>query len=215
MTVSAGDLFARGRAVIGLNQQDGRLDDNNFDNVVQIINAALAEFSVETDWDFLYNEYSLNTVADVEKYLLPSDHLRTSWVATDDTGRELQLRERRENVRYRGATGTPYFYSVLGDYLYLFPVPSQAETLRHAYYGQLSELPVTATTIALLDNVTYEIPTQYVRLLELFIAKHVALSLKDYDGYRLVNEEIAAARRKMADNFRRALGPMRVKTRDY
>ena len=216
MSVTAGDLYARGRAVLGLNQQDGRLDDNNIVNVVQIINAALMEFSAEHDWDFLYDETTFTTVAGVEKYLLPTDHLRTSWVADADNN-ELHLRQRRDHIRHRSAQSQPYFYSVIGDYLYLSPTPDSgaAGTYRHGYFRHLPELPDTVDAVADLDVLTYKVPVVFQPMLQLFIAKHVALSLKDYDAYRLVNEELDTERRRLADNVRRALGPVAPQTRSW
>lgn len=214
MSVTAGDLYARGRAIIGLNQQDGRLDDNNIVNVIQIFNAALMEFSAENDWDFLYDETTFTTVAGVEKYLLPSEHLRTSWVA-DANNTELHLRQRRDHLRHRSQRGNPFFFSALGDYLYLSPVPSAGEQFRHGYFKHLPQLPDTVDAVADLDVLTYKVPVIFQPMLQLFIAKHVALSLKDYDAYRMVNEELDAERRRLADNVRRAIGPMAPQTRSW
>ncbi len=214
MSISAADLFARGRAVIGLNQQDGRLDDNNLDNVVQILNRALMEFSAENDWDFLYDETSFTTVVGQEKYLLPSEHLRTSWVC-DSEDFELSLRQRREHIRHRASNGTPYFYSVLGDYIYLAPKPDAVGTYRHGYYKHLSEIPASVDAVADLDAVQYRIPVIWQPFLQLFVAKHVALSLKDYDAFRAVSDEIATERARLSDNARKAQAPMVPRTRSW
>lgn len=208
--ITAGDLYALARTKIGLNFQDGRLDDNNITAVNGFVNAGLIDLSVETDWDWLYDEETITTTAGVETYPLPRDYMRTAWIS-DDVNQELSQKQRRQAIQMFDKTGPPRSYFIANDSLYLTPVPSESVTLRHGYYTHLPTVDVA--TVAELDDEELEIPPMWWNFGALFIAKHIALAFKDYNLHQAVVSEMNEERRRLADNARRSLSPMVPATR--
>ena len=211
MSITAADLYTLARAKIGLNFQDGRLDDNNVAGVNAFINSGLMDLCAETDWDWLYAEDSFLTAAGVETYGLPRNHLRTIWIA-DEQGRSLRLSQRRQAPRYFGVQTEPRFFSIANGTLYLSPVPNSPIRLRHGYIVHLS--PVDVSAVSELDDIDLRIPPMWWNFAALFIAKHIALSLKDYNLHGAITSEMQLERQRLADNARRALGPMVPVTRE-
>ena len=210
MTITAADLYANARSRIGLNFTDGRLDDNNVVGFNAWINAGLQELASAMDWEWLYTEGTITVVAGTESYATPTDYNRTLWISDGDV-QELSLRSRRNHIKYSGQSGYPRFYWVSNDLIYLSPVPSQAGTYKHGYYKTFAE--VDESSISNLGNVDLDIPVQFRPLAAMFIAKHIAVGLKDYDAYRLLTEEINKEMAGIADNNRRSLGPVAPQTR--
>lgn len=213
MTITANDLWASARARIGLNFADGRLDDTNIVGVNTALNAGLADLASDHDWDWLYNEGTISVVAGTESYATPTDYMRTLWLATD-LNEELSLRQRRDSIRFSGTTAYPRFYSVANSLIYISPIPSVSATYRHGYFTAFPE--VDESTVANLANVDLEIPTLFVPLAELFVAKQVAMMFKDYNLYQMLSGEIRELKKRIDDNSRRSLGPVAPQTRrDY
>lgn len=188
---------------------DGRLDDNNIDGVLTLINAGLSEMSLDHDWDWLYAEGTITTVAGTEGYSTPTSHLRTAWLAEGTN--LLSLQQRRKSAPYYGTTGYPSHYSVLADSIRFSPIPDGVYTIRHGYYTYIPK--VTAANVAALSSTTISIPAPFESLAALYIAKQIALSLKDQQAYSLVVEEIRAEKQRLEDNVRRAISPMPPATR--
>lgn len=211
MTVTAGDLYAGARSRIGLNFEDGRLDDPNIVGADTVVNAGLTDLSTAHDWDWLYTEGTISVVNGTEAYALPANHMRTLWVSNSHD-QEIFYKQRRDAIKYHNLAGSyPRFYSVLNDTLYLSPKPSQNETFRHGYY---TYIPLIAcATIADMADVDLEIPDLYVGLATLYVAKNIAMMFKDFDAYRLVTGEIKAELDRVADNTRRSIGPVSPQTR--
>lgn len=208
--ITASDLYELARAKVGLNFQDGRLDDNNIAAVNMFINSGIMDLSAETDWDWLYSEESFVTSPGIETYGLPRNHMRTAWIA-DDEGRPLALAQRRKAVRYFNTQSDPRFYSVTSEMIYLAPVPSSAKRLRHGYFTHLPTVDVAE--VADLADIEFRIPAMWWNFAALFIAKHIALSLRDYNLLGAVTSEMQLERQRLSDNSRKALGPMAPITR--
>ena len=92
-----------------------------------------------------------------------------------------------------------------------FEYPNAAATLRHGYYTHLPTVDVA--TVAALDDVELDIPAMWWNSGALFIAKHIALSLKDYNLHQAIVGEMQAERQRLLDNARRSLGPVVPQTR--
>ena len=213
MTITASDLWTRARTRIGLGFTDGRLDDNNIDGVNALINAGLMDMSADHDWDWLYAEGTISVVAGTETYATPTNYMRTLWIA-NDTNEQLFLRQRRDSIKYAGASAYPRYFHVANSLIYLSPIPTKTATYRHGYFTHIPE--VDETSIANLANVDIEIPALFVPLAGLFIAKHICMSFKDYDTYKMIDSEIMALKKRLDDNSRRSLGPVAPQTRqDY
>lgn len=210
MTVLAGDLYAGARARIGLNFADGRLDDTNIVGANTAISTGLMELCAAHDWDWLYAEGTVSVVSGTTAYPLPTRHMRTLWLC-DDNNEELQLRQRRDAIRYAEGTGRPRFFSILNNAMYLSPTPSEAATYRTGYYAYLPFQP--AATIADLDNQALTIPDIYVPLASLYVAKSIAMMFKDYDAHKMILGEIRDELQRVSDNTRRSLGPVAPQTR--
>jgi len=210
MSITAADLYRQARAKIGVNFQDGRLDENNLDGAIAAVNGGLSEFSLRQDWEFLYDEGTFNTVAGTAAYDLPTDHIRTLWLAIED--RELRQEPRSSAVRFYDGRNTPAYFSILGGKIRLSPVPDEAKTVRHGYYRHLP--PVESTSVSGFAAVEVEVPSYYVGVAVLYIAKHIALMLKDRDAYQLVTAELAGQLRVMEDNNMRSASPRSPKVRN-
>lgn len=211
MSITAGQLYAGARSRIGLNFEDGRLDDPNITGADSAIIMGLTDLCAAHDWDWLYTEGTISVIAGTESYALPENHMRTLWVSNSND-QEIFFKQRRDAIKYHNLAGSyPRFYSILNDKLYLSPLPSQNETFRHGYYKYLPL--VQASTIAELNDVDLEIPDLYINLATLYVAKNITMMFKDYDAYRLVTSEIKAELDRVADNTRRSIGPVSPQTR--
>lgn len=203
LVVACSDLWSAAKARVGLNFADGRLDDNNMAGVLAAINAGLAELALDHDWDWLYAETTHTTAAGTETYSVPTNYLRTQWLAIEDT--PLVAQSRRDAVRYYGQTAYPAFYSVSNGLIRLSPIPNGVYTVRHGYFTSFAK--VSESTVSALSGVTLAIPVPFEGLAALYIAKQICLSFKDQAGYNLVIEEIRAEKQRLDDNVRRSLGP--------
>lgn len=210
MTVTAGALYAGARARIGLNFADGRLDDTNIVGANTAISTGLMELCAAHDWDWLYAEGTVAVVSGTTSYSLPTRHMRTLWLC-DDNNEELQLRQRRDAIRYAEGTGRPRFFSILNNSMYLSPTPSESGTYRTGYYAYLAF--TDAVSIAALDSQSLAIPDIYVPLASLYVAKSIAMMFKDYDAHKMILGEIRDELQRVSDNTRRSLGPMAPQTR--
>ena len=210
MTITAYDLYMDARSVLGLNFQDGRLDDNNKVGVMASLNRALSEFCADKDWPFLYVESSVSTVSGQGYITLPAATTHVTFVSLESN--LLQQVQRRDSVRWFGVTARPSYFSALNGRAYLTPTPDGVYVINLGYYTQIAKV-ATPASLSLLSATTLAIPQELIGLVTLYVAKHFSMILKDYDGYKLVNEEIRSEKQKLDDAARLSTAPQAPRTR--
>lgn len=102
---------------------------------------------------------------------LPSDFAFVSKVAWGGT--EL-LPAPRDYFVKPNASGTPCYYDIRNDHIYLYPYPVQQED----FYIEYGGVPVTASTS---DTATYSIPTRYHILIVYYTTYLLLLANHEYD----------------------------------
>lgn len=202
------ELWTGARSRVGLNGPDGLLGDTNIDGVLSALNSGLSDFASTDNWDFLYRETNVSLIAGTSTYATPADHISTMFLAIGN--RLLLNRQRKQAVRYEGYGGEPAAYSVLNDTIRVYPTPTEAGTMTHGYYGGYAAV---TGTYAGLSSVTLDIPTQFLSLAQLFVARQLAMVINDRERYQLINEQIASEKRAMQDNVLRSSSPGVVQTR--
>lgn len=213
MSITASQLLINARSVLGLNFQDGRLDDNNIPGVMASINRGIMQFSFDKNWPFLYVESSVSTVAAQNYVTLPTNTVNVAFVALQD--QRLRQIQRQASTDFYNVTDRPVAFSVLAEKVYLTPTPDAVYSLT---IGRYTNIPAVATPVALADltSTTITIPDNLVGLLTLYVAKELSLILKDREGYQLVNEELRMEKQRLDDNVRLSTSPMAAATRrDY
>lgn len=213
MSITASQLLINARSVLGLNFQDGRLDDNNIPGVMASINRGIMQFSFDKNWPFLYVESSVSTVANQNYVSLPANTVNVAFVALQD--RTLRQIQRSQSSDFYNIANRPTSFSVLAEKVYLAPVPDSVYALT---IGRYTNIPAVATPAALADltSTTITMPDSLVGLLTLYVAKELSLILKDREGYQLVMEELKMEKQRLDDNARLSTSPIAPATRrDY
>ena len=213
MSITASQLLINARSVLGLNFQDGRLDDNNIPGVMASINRGIMQFSFDKNWPFLYVESSVSTVANQNYVALPSSTVNVAFVSLQD--QRLKQIQRSQSSDFYNVTNRPVAFSVLAEKIYLTPTPDAVYSLT---IGRYTNIPAVATPVALsgLTSTTITMPDSLVGLLTLYVAKELSLILKDRDGYQLVMEELKMEKQRLDDNVRLSTSPIAPATRrDY
>lgn len=216
---SAWDTYTAARARIGLNFDDGLLDTSNPDGVLSVLNGALSELASDYDWPFLYAEVPLNLNQGQDVYPVPSGWLRTGFIVLKDSGNELVWRQRRAHFEFP-SPGEPRAFDTLGDRLLIAPTPDQAYRAVHGYYEHFEHIERDddgyPTLEAQLADTDLDVPAPFDHLLVLYVAKNIALLIKDRELYQMFQTEIADIKAKNDDNRRRQQSTGRIKTRrDY
>lgn len=190
-----------------MNFPDGLLDfTSNPDGVVATFNSGVTDFSAAERWSFLYREGTISVDSGVTDYGTPDGHSSTLWIARGS--QMLSDRQRKQAVAYYGMNGSPAFYSVLNDNIYLYPTPTVTEDYRHGYYISLGR-----ATDETFDEDTLDIPEQFQSLVELFVARKACILVNDRDRWSLVNDELNSEMKNVRDEVLRASSPGVPQTR--
>lgn len=219
MAYTAKDLYVNGLARLGLNFPDGLVGEENDRGVYTALNGALTDFYLTHEWDFLLTSETVTTTAADATYSLNANMDKVYGVYCPSLGYELKPVQTRAAFSVGTAQGVPRYFTVNNGTLTLMPTPSSALDLTVAYYQRIPLPNATAqgatALYTYLDTLSYAslIPEWTRTLAELYVARHVALLVKDREAHGMVQEQIAAARRVMDDNVRKATAPVPPQTR--
>ena len=109
---------------------------------------------------------------------MPTDFHAISKVSWDDS--EL-LPAPRDYFVTPNCSGTPCYYDIRNDHMFLYPSPTQ----QARFYIEYAGVPVTASTT---DTATYDIPTRYQMLIVHYTAYLMLLTNHEYEK---ANQELA------------------------
>ena len=171
------------------------------------INHALADFSMEHDWPWLYAEATIDTIIGQTDYALPAGLTRIHYVAHKD--RLLDYRSVIEMIRYMGEpefTSAPAFYTTTNEAtLRVARIPDAVYPLRIGYTTAEPELTTDAQ-----DTL---IPEEYDSLLVWYVAKRMALRKQEDINVSHANNEIQTSLRRIRDNIQTSSALPRVRVR--
>ena len=115
--------------------------------------------------------YTTTTVASTQEYAFPSNTISIKRVTYD--GRKVECINMRQDdmltLQGTGAvsTGTPQYYFVWDDTIYLRPVPAEAATLKIFSYNEASEIvagsSIEIPTLFHMDMVEYVLSRMYAK----------------------------------------------------
>ena len=225
MAYTAHDLYVNGLSRFGMNFPDGLVGEENASGVYSVLNAAIAEFSLSNDWDFLLTSVSVSTVAGTQTVALGNTAAYSRVLSAGITALNLELKVARKRDTYLWGTirGVPRFFSAGSPAdvttLTLYPTPDAVYSITSLAYAAIpavdpggqgaSDLYAYLGTISLAAS----LPTWVRPLAELYVAKHASLLLKDREAYKMLSEAIAQSHGMLDDNNRKATAPLAPQTR--
>lgn len=116
-------------------------DDN--DPLLVWLNAGLHEFMDARDWPFNMNLATVNAGAGAESLTLPADFRKVSSLRNQTTQfklRYLNASEWEREIADFTTEGSPEFYTVIGDSIYIWPVTDGAYSFRLIYQLEVNEM---------------------------------------------------------------------------
>ena len=225
MAYTAEDLYVNGLSRFGMNFPDGLLGPDNPDGVYSVLNAAISEFSLSNDWDFLLATVPVSTVAGTQTVALGSTaaYSRVLSVGIPSLNFELKVARKRDTYSWGTIRGLPRYFSAGSPAdvttLTLYPTPDAVYAVSALAYAAVPTVdPGVQGVMALYTYLstiilTTSLPTWVRPLAELYVAKHAALLLKDREAFKMVSESIADSHRMLDDNNRKATAPLAPQTR--
>jgi len=226
MSYTAKDLYVNGLARVGLNFPDGLVGETNPRGVYTALTGGISDFYLTHEWDFLLRATEANTTVDSSEidfgdFTLNSETVDVFYgLFIPDLGLELKVMQIRDAYSLPESTrGVPVRYIANGGSIRLLPTPGAEYTIRAVYYVQIPAPNAEAqggdglyTYPDTIDLSGY-IPEWVRALAELYVARHIALLLKDRDAHQMVQEQIANTRRVLDDNVRKTTAPVPPQTR--
>lgn len=208
MATTLTDLRAALRSRVSLPADDPMVADADVDID---INAGLQAMASEYDWPWLQVEdAAMVTVAGARTVAPPAGWVRTLWIADFSIASELELRQRRDLIRYETVTGggqnRPRLYAIGADVIVLAPTPNAVYTYTHAYIKQ--ENVLSSGSDAMLA------PDRYKGLIVAYAAIQTGTRLKDAFIVSAARADADGWIKRMKDNVRRTASTVRVKTRN-
>lgn len=168
-----------------------------------LLNEAARDLSTDKDWPWLEQEGTIALTSGTASYTPPSTVTRTQFLAIGND--DLELRSRRDVLRFVNETGRPRLYAESGDRILFAPIPDADYVLTHGY--------VTEENGASLDSDTFLCPARYEALLVLGAAVKLAVRLKDRELVAELRRERKEAFDRMVDNVRRSSALPKLRTR--
>jgi len=125
---------------------------DTFVNVVATVVYHIDKRLLANRSNIIKQEFSLSFAADTESVLVPENLIganKTVMATKDSDGSKRVLDLVSDDERWRfSETGSPRYYDFIGDYLYLYPTPNSAFTVKFMGFGRTI---ITAMT----DNIPY------------------------------------------------------------
>lgn len=168
------------------------------------INEALRQVTAEQDWFWLETSTTFTTVANDNRYDVPTNYMRTEGIVFEDDGTPLALVPKLDVYRYTGA-GRPVVYSLEGGEIVLGPTPDGAYTLRHLYVFSEPELTADGQAALVPDEFSTGV-VEYATYLCLRFLRQEDRAGEAYDAY-------GKWLRRARDNRIRTREPMRIRVR--
>lgn len=147
---------------LGLASDDGMLPDAS---LTITLNKAIAKMSTEFDWPWLIKHETITTVDGTAEYSPPSGWVKTMWIAATVDGYELNSRQRRDLVLPSTYKGTPTFFSINEQKIYLSPTPDSVLTYLHSYMSTDNTLASGSDVVLCPDHYT-DIIVVYAAIIE-------------------------------------------------
>lgn len=194
-------------------EQYNAIGDTNWSQleIFRLIYAACLKLSRETLC--IERTYTTSTVADQQEYAYPTNTIGIMRVTYE--GKKLSpITFQEDDVlsmdnANTDTTGTPQYYAIWNETLYLRPVPSEVGTLKVFSYSE----PQTITS----TTATLEVPTQFhMAIVDFILERMFSKDQNDkFASYHraIWNEEIASAKR-WAQKKKRTDGMAVVKDED-
>lgn len=194
------NLIARVYEAVGLPTTDGMITSSA---VTSAINRGLERIATEKDWPWLEFTTTHSTVAGTNTITPPTGWTRTQFLYIGST--ELELRQRRDLIRFAEVTGQPTLYAEQGDTILLAPTPAAVHTVNHGYIKKENVLSSGSDTTLL--------PAEYALLAVAAAGALVARRLRDSHMEKMFEEEYSREFSKLIDNVRRTASLGRVHRR--
>lgn len=116
-------------------------DDN--DPLLVWLNAGLHEFMDARDWPFQISLATINSAMGTSQLTLPDDFRKPHSLRNQNTNFKLRYYNASEwerEIEDLTTLGTPEWYTVIGDAVYIWPVADEATTFRLVYQFEYDEM---------------------------------------------------------------------------
>lgn len=144
--------------VTAIRRQYNSIGDNFFsdEEILNLIYQACLDMNAECDGKLIERVYETSTVASQQEYTYPTNTMAIKRLTYN--GKKLSPITFREDDAITGldqsitSTGTPQYYAIFNDTLYLRPIPSEVGTLKIFSFNEPQSLTISSTL---------EVPTQF------------------------------------------------------
>jgi len=195
------DLRDDVRTRLGLSSDDGKATDAV---VTDFINAALRQISIQLNWEWLYAQETITTVA-----AQASDTPDATWISS------VAMNYKGSQVRYVSPSAFPRWqarksarpevYTVMGKAVHWGPTPNAAYDIVHTFVS-------TETTLS-DDTDEPDMPDWAIDYLIVTAAHILAGRLGDFDRQRSIEPEMNRLYNSLLDESRRSREPVRTERR--
>lgn len=188
--ISLGDLKARIRY---RSDMDGFIDDDQLTLDIQDGINELHEILVTAYQDYDANQYEITTASGTQSYNLPPDFFKEMKVFVKNgleryPLRKFQLDDLGDSEIVGAAQGSITEYRIMGDKLWLNPIPGAAETIE-LWYSKFPSMPTEDT-----DSISFAAPPAWKDFI-IYDCVAKALMREESDpGFALQQKEMARAR---------------------
>lgn len=149
MSTTLTTLLPLVRHRLGLAADDGMLPDAS---LTITLNKAIAKMAIEFDWPWLIKHETITTVDGTNEYSPPAGWVKTMWIVADSGGYEIKSRQRVDLVNPTTYKGTPQFFAVNEQKIYLSPTPDSVLTYTHSYMSTDNTLASGSDTVLCPDH---------------------------------------------------------------
>lgn len=182
------------------------------EEIIALIYQACLDMSAECDGKLIERVYTTSTVASQQEYTYPTNTMSIKRITYN--GKKLDPIDFREDDAITGlnqstsSTGTPQYYAIFNETIYLRPIPTDVGTLKIFSFNEPAELTLTSVL---------EIPTQFHMNLREFVVAELAAKDSNsaaYDRFQIRWEASKKRARKWVMKRKRADSFGQVKDED-